>query len=81
MCDMGVVLFESENKKGWDTRDEGRIEGTRSFPREAIGSRIEREGEGKNRSGVPKAREDGGLYVQQVVWFSKPIEIDGFPIP
>lgn len=48
-----------------------------SFPREAIGSRIERRANGFGRGGGDR----GGGHMQQVVRFSKPIEIDGFPIP
>lgn len=48
-----------------------------SFPREAIGSRIERRASGYGRRGDSR----GGGHMQQVVRFSKPIEIDGFPIP
>lgn len=49
-----------------------------SFPREAIGSRIER----RRTSGIGRGGGDrGGGHMQQVVRFSKPIEIDGFPIP
>lgn len=50
-----------------------------SFPREAIGSHIERRASGFRRRGTGGDR--GGGHMQQVVRFSKPIEIDGFPIP
>lgn len=53
------------------------------FPREAIGSRIERR---VKPFGCPGGKEVGCGYgvwgsMQQVVRFSKAIEIDGFPIP